>query len=415
MRDFCFIHAADIHLDSPLVGLARYEGAPASQLREATRTALRNLVALAIEVGAKFVVIAGDLYDDTWREMRTGLFAVEQFGRLARAGIQVFIVYGNHDAANKITKSLTMPDGVHIFDWKGCETRVLEDLGVALHGQSFKHARTEDNLARGYCRPTPGYLNIAVLHTALEGGHRHANYAPCKMDELAASGHDYWALGHVHNFGVLRLEPYVVYPGNLQGRHVRETGAKGAVVVHVENGRIAGAEHRALDEVRWDLIDLSTDGMKNEKDFAAAVDEAIATSARSGGDRLLAARVSVRLTGPYGARVAADRLLFDAEVRASASRTGIDCWIEKVLFTRDEGVAYELPPVIADILATAQSDPDLLRDLEDEMAALIAKLPVEVYEEDTTPLLLAAKRGDLARVLEESQSLLAAKLQGDRS
>jgi len=251
MADYCFIHAADIHLDSPMRGLSRYEGAPAEQLRSATRAALKNLVTLAKSVGAKFVVISGDLYDGSWRDMRTGQFAIRQFAELARAGIRVFVVYGNHDAESKITKGLTPPEGVYIFGSKKCETVAIPELGVAIHGQSFKVARTVDNLASSYCPPTPSMLNVALLHTALEGGHTHADYAPCTLAQLAASGHDYWALGHVHDFGIKREHPFVVYPGNLQGRSVRETGPKGAVVVHVEDGRIARAEHHALDEVRW--------------------------------------------------------------------------------------------------------------------------------------------------------------------
>ena len=58
---FKFLHAADIHLDSPFKGLERYEGAPAEKMRQATRRALENLVQLALDEQVKFVLIAGDL------------------------------------------------------------------------------------------------------------------------------------------------------------------------------------------------------------------------------------------------------------------------------------------------------------------------------------------------------------------
>ena len=65
-----FIHAADLHIDSPLRGLEAYEGAPLQQLRGATRKAASALVQLAIEESVDFVVIAGDLFDGKWQDMR---------------------------------------------------------------------------------------------------------------------------------------------------------------------------------------------------------------------------------------------------------------------------------------------------------------------------------------------------------
>ena len=106
---FTFLHAADIHLDSPLLRLPEYEGAQVEKIRRATRDALENLVNLAIEKSVDFVVLAGDLYDGDWTDFGTGLFFVNQMGRLREAGIPVFGVYGNHDAASKITRSLPLP------------------------------------------------------------------------------------------------------------------------------------------------------------------------------------------------------------------------------------------------------------------------------------------------------------------
>jgi DNA repair exonuclease SbcCD nuclease subunit len=105
-----FLHAADIHLDSPLTGLERYEGAPVEELRGATRRALENLVELAIERELDFVLIAGDLYDGDWKDHNTGLFFVDRMNRLREAAIPVVIISGNHDAANRMTRSLRRPD-----------------------------------------------------------------------------------------------------------------------------------------------------------------------------------------------------------------------------------------------------------------------------------------------------------------
>lgn len=224
--DFTFIHTADIHLDSPLSGLAARDPGFSALVRGATRKAFANVIDLAIAEGAAFVVISGDLYDGTWKDQSTGQFAVAQFARLSRAGIRAFVVYGNHDAESRITRYLTMPDGVYAFDNRTCEFKALDDLGVVVHGRSYKQAATLENIAAEYTPPIRGQFNIALLHTALDGHPGHAAYAPCRLDELRASGHDYWALGHVHDAAVRSEFSHVVFPGNTQGRHVRETGAK---------------------------------------------------------------------------------------------------------------------------------------------------------------------------------------------
>jgi exonuclease SbcD len=409
MGDFTFIHAADIHLDSPLLGLARSEGVPVDRLRNSTRSALSNLVDLALEERAAFMVIAGDLYDGAWREMRTGLFAVEQFARLTAAGIQVFIIHGNHDAENRITRHLQMPEGVVVFDAKACGTHVLPELGVAIHGQSFGTAATFDNLAAGYCPPTSGMFNIALLHTALEGGHAHAPYAPCKLGELTGSGHQYWALGHVHQHAVLHRHAHVVYPGNLQGRHARELGPKGAVVVRVEQGRVAHLEHRALDEVRWAAIEVEVSKALDRREVFEALDDALDVARREAG-RPTIARVTLTLGGALGASLVAQAQWLDAEVRAAALRLGNDIWIEKVMGQADAQSSYRLPDVLADLLEGAANDPECIAAVTSELADLLAKAPADLADE-STPLLAAARAGDGKALVEQVQRLLAAKLE----
>jgi len=408
MADFTFIHAADIHLDSPMLGLARSASVPADRLRDATRGALSNLVELAIEERASFVVIAGDLYDGTWREMRTGLFAVEQFARLTAAGILVFIIHGNHDAENRITRHLQMPEGVVVFGAKACSSHALPELGVVVHGQSFGTAATYDNLSAGYCPPVAGMFNIALLHTALEGGHAHAPYAPCKVSELIGSGHQYWALGHVHQHAVLSSHPHIVYPGNLQGRHAHEPGPKGAVVVRVEQGRVADVEHRVLDEVRWSAVELDVSGMLDRREVFEALDDALIAARKEAG-RPLIARITIVMGGALGAKLSSDPQWLDAEVRAAALRLGADIWIEKVVGKTNGIAAYRLPAVLAELLEGAANDPECVDAVSSELAELLAKAPVDLADE-STPLLTAARTGDGKALVEQAQRLLAAKL-----
>ena len=247
-----FIHASDIHLDSPLRGLERYDGAPVEQIRQTTRMAMRNLVRAAIEEKVDFVMIAGDLYDGDWRDFNTGLFLLQQMSELRSADIRVFIVSGNHDAASQITRSLRMPKNVHLFPTDAPDTVILGELGVAIHGQGFAKEAVTANLAQGYPQAQAGLFNIGLLHTSVTGRDGHEPYAPCSLADLLAKGYDYWALGHVHTREVLHEhDPWIVFPGNIQGRHIRETGAKGCMVVTVEDGEVVEATHRNLDVLRW--------------------------------------------------------------------------------------------------------------------------------------------------------------------
>ena len=248
-----FLHAADLHLDSPLRGLSRHEGAPVSALRGATREAFANLVDLAIEQKVAFVLLAGDLYDGTWQDYSTAIFLARKLGELDRAGIRVLSVLGNHDAQSQLTNALAKPKNLIVFPSNAPATHCLTDLGVAVHGQSFPSAKVVENLAAGYPSPRPGMFNIGLLHTSLDGREGHAPYAPCKLDDLRAKNYQYWALGHVHEREVVCRDPWVVFPGCLQGRHARETGAKGCSLVHVENGQVVDVDYSAVQYVRQTL------------------------------------------------------------------------------------------------------------------------------------------------------------------
>jgi len=190
MTSFRFVHTGYIHLDSPLKGLADYERGAAERIRMATREAFDNLVSQVIDEEASFVIIAGDLYDGDWRDYQTGLYFVRQMGRLARARIPAFLLYGNHDAESQITRRLTLPDNVKVFSTRKPETFELKSLGVALHGQGFRQRDIDVNLVLSYPEPIASMFNIGVLHTGLGGMGGHANYAPCALDDLVNKGYD---------------------------------------------------------------------------------------------------------------------------------------------------------------------------------------------------------------------------------
>jgi DNA repair exonuclease SbcCD nuclease subunit len=252
-----FLHAADAHLDSPLRGLDDYEGAPIEALRGATRRAFTALIQLALLERVDFVIIAGDLYDGDWRDYNTGLFFINCVRELDRAAIPVVLLTGNHDADSRITARLTLPDNVHLLPTAQPGTKRFDHLRVAVHGQGFARQSEKRNLALEYPSPVTGFFNIGVLHTALDGREGHAPYAPCKIDDLVARGYDYWALGHIHKRESVNgnRHPRIEFPGNLQGRHVREVGATGEPLLSVRPGPDARRSSRAGRRGRVDRKD----------------------------------------------------------------------------------------------------------------------------------------------------------------
>jgi len=409
--DFTFVHAADIHLDSPLTGLAQKDEAFSQLVRGATRRAFANVVDLAIEEGAAFVVIAGDLYDGAWKDQSTGQFAVSQLARLSRAGIRAVIAFGNHDADSRITRHLTAPQGVFKLKSAKCETIIFDDLGVVVHGRSYKEAATTENIASTYCPPVAGMFNVAILHTALDGHPSHAPYAPCSLAELQAAGHDYWALGHVHDHSVRSEHPWIVYPGNTQGRHVRETGAKGAVVVRVEEGAVVRAEHRACDEVRWANARVDLSSARDIGDALAAIQAELRQALQGAGDRPTAARVAVSASGSLAREFLADPARFEAEVRGHAAAVSDALWIERVhVEAAAEDAGQGIPPEIAELLASALDDPDCARIIEAAVAPLLGKLPADVGDAESAPLLAAARLRDGSALVAAARATLEARL-----
>lgn len=394
-----FIHSADIHLDSPLRGLAAYEGAPVAQLRTATRSAFVRLVDAAIDEAVDFVVIAGDLYDGDWRDYNTGLFFCREMGRLDRAGIPVFVVYGNHDAESEMTRRLPLPANVRVFSSRAAETLRLDDLRVALHGRSFKDAATTEDLVPDYPPPVAGWFNIGVLHTALEGNAAHATYAPCTLAELNACGYDYWALGHVHEFAIVNEHPRVVFPGNLQGRHIRECGARGAVLVSVDGGRVA-VERLIVDGVRWRHLQVDASGRATFAAVTDAVGQALTELvAEEDAQRSLAVRVTVTgRTAAHGELFGQERQL-RAEVLARALGIAADTlWIEKVCVATEPPVDAATLAARGDALADLQKFLDqaiTAEDLADSIRAHLLELAGRVPKEvaDGTPALVAVRDG----------------------
>jgi DNA repair exonuclease SbcCD nuclease subunit len=415
-----FVHAADLHIDSPLRGLDRYEGAPAARLRAATRRALENLVALCIEERAAFLLLAGDVFDGTWKDFSTGLFFAAQMTRLREASIPVVIVRGNHDAASSITKSLRLPDNVHELSSKKPVTFELAAAGVAIHGQSFPQRATTDDLAARYPDAVRGTFNIGLLHTCVEGREGHDSYAPTSLETMRAKGYDYWALGHVHAREVLSTEPWIVFPGNLQGRHAKETGPKGASLVTVDDGAVTSVEHRALDVVRWEQVVVDASEATDAIEVVDRARDALQKGSEACPDRLLAARVIVRGSTRANGIIRNDVEHFVAQLRAAANDgLGDGVWLEKIIVqtrsTLDLAQVREEAGAVGHLarrLEVIKDDPKELAELVAVFAELEKRLPPELREGEGA-ILLADVAAMRAIVEDVEQTLLPRLLESE--
>jgi DNA repair protein SbcD/Mre11 len=422
---FKFLHAADIHLDSPLRGLDRYDGAPVDEIRGATRRALENLVTLAVDQQVACVVIAGDVYDGDWPDFNTGLFFVRQMGKLREAGIAVVMISGNHDADNKMTRAMELPDNVRRLSTRKPESVTgrqigfgLQDVDVVFHGQGFAVAAVDENVVQRYPLGRSGAFNIGLLHTSLEmTGGEHARYAPCSVADLVSRQYDYWALGHIHKARVVQEDPLIVFPGNLQGRHIRESGSKGCQLVTVDDGGRPSLEFVPLDVFRWHELTVAADEARRADDVLGLISQALKQLVRQQGELPLAVRVVV--TG----RCAAHRTLAAApeawanQVRAVAAGVG-EVWVEKVRFrTADESAAASLAiddgPLLelSALVQEFRGDDQRLLELTDELAALKKKLPPELLSEEGSDEPLRLEDPAFWRsVLAQVEPLLRARL-----
>ena len=401
-----FIHTADIHLDSPLFGLSAYKNSPADLLRTVTRDAFTRLVDVAIEETVDFMVIAGDLYDGSWKDYNTGHFFCREMGRLNKAGIPVYLLFGNHDADSEMTKKLMLPPNVHQFESRKANTFFIDALKVALHGRSYREAATVENLAAGYPAPVAGWLNIGVLHTALEGYAAHASYAPCSLAELTAKGYGYWALGHVHEHAILLKDPWVVFPGNLQGRNIRETGARGAVMVTADESGIQSVERLLVDVLRWQVAEVDAGEADTLLDVVRLAGRAFERLIAETPEKIYLC-VRVRIIG----KTAAHGELFGLEAQlreeilGQAAGHGIDrLWVEKVRIETepitDAAHIVARSDAIADLqrsLEEAPEDTALLEALMEGLRPLVDRMPIEVIH--SLPELNAIRSGDVAGIV----------------
>ena len=260
---FKFIHCSDLHIDSPFKGFSSAESSLLEVLRKSTYKAFQNIVELALKEEVEAVLIAGDIYDGAEKSLEAQLKFRHGLQKLSDKGIDTFIVHGNHDPLDSWSASLEWPKRVHVFSGTQMECLPVERNGVVkayVHGISYSKRDVTENLAQKFSRGNGEGFAIGLLHSNVGRQSGHDNYAPCSIDDLIAAKMDYWALGHIHRFCVLReSNPAVVYSGNSQARHMRESGEKGCCLVTLNKNTVPLIQFTPIDAVRYiqGEVDLS--------------------------------------------------------------------------------------------------------------------------------------------------------------
>lgn len=301
MTPFSFIHASDLHLGSPFRGVRDLQPEISALLQAATFEAFDALLSLCLERHPHFLLVVGDIFDTSNRSVRAQLTFRDGLARLAEAGIPAFVVFGNHDPWEAWSAKIRWPKGVHVFGPDSVETVHLPIDGnpaVSVSGISFRRQHESRRLSDLFA-PEPGnFFKIAMLHGNCGGQPGHDPYAPCTVMDLKRADFDYWALGHVHEKKVLGVEPYIVYPGCIQGHHIREVEAHGCYHVKVSGPTEVALEFCPLDRVRWQLLPVTIDGHESLDGLDRALLSAMDELVRSSAGRPVICRLSLVGRGP---------------------------------------------------------------------------------------------------------------------
>ncbi len=433
MARFRFLHVADLHLDTPFEGVGSLPGGAgwAERLRDASLGVLDEIARLARAEDVAFVLLAGDLYDGPERGLRAALRLRRVLAELARDGIPSFLVLGNHDPVEDPAAVLPGPiDGVTLFPGGRPATAaaVRDGATVALvHGASHGRPRETRNLAARFPAagtvPLPGDaplpagppgtrpLEIGLLHANLAGIEGHDPYAPCRREDLLATGYGYWALGHVHRRQVVeRGETFVVYPGDTQGRSFKpsERGAKGGMLVEVEDGRVVDAGFRPLDRVRFEEVTVEVPEGEAPEELLDRLEEAGRGLLDAADGRAVIARARVRVAGAGSPLLAPGRaadLLAELREAAPADLAWAGIRLAPAGDPRDLAGRRDLAGELAALLAELRDDPEAAGRLAREVAGRMPRLgPVRRALGDALPSpgpdeLLEAGAAVLARLV----------------
>ncbi len=416
-----FVHAADLHLDSPFVGIKAV--APehvASALHDATFSAYDNIIKLCIDERVDALLVAGDVYDSSDRSLRAQLKFVAGLKQLHDAGIPSFVCHGNHDPLDGWEARLDYPPSCMRFGAEFEAAPLFEDEPgrAVVHGISYPTRDIRKNLLPGLGTVASNAFSIGLMHANVGGNTGHDAYAPCSLDDLSSSGIDYWALGHVHTREILsELSPAVVYPGNAQGRHPNERGARGVYLVEVDDAKDVQLDFRAVDTVRWERSRLDISPLETEQDLLDSLDQSMTDVQADADGRPVVLQMTLAGRGSLHSALRQPGFIEDlvGDLNGEWVRRSPFVWCERIEdetaapFNRQERI--EGSDFLAELLKTvdrARNDPELQERLRDGLSDLYRHRQYGRYLSDRVP-----GGNDFAALIDAAEAIVVDRLAGD--
>ena len=393
-----FVHAADLHLDSPFRGIrSEAPGYVAEALRRATFDAYDGIIDLCLRERVDALLVAGDIYDGADRSLRAQLRFVEGLKRLDDAGIRSFICHGNHDPLNGWEARLDLPPGSVRFGpvVTGMPVFPHEPQRATVYGVSYPQREVRENLAPLFAGPLSSGFNIGLLHANVGGHPDHDSYAPCSVADLTETGMDYWALGHVHTRQVIQENrPTVVYPGNSQGRHPGERGARGVYLVDVDDHGGVNLDFRAIDVVRWESLEVGIGVLDTEQKLMDAVDRAADSCTEAADGRPVVFRLTLTGRGALNRWLRREETVAEIRERLNERYSGLRNWmwcervqldtgspVDREQATLREDFAGDLARISRDI----RGDPGALAELRASLRPLYVSSNASPHLQDFLP------------------------------
>ena len=405
---FRFIHAADLHLDSPFTGIRA--AAPENVVKtlySATFDSYRNIIDLCIAERVDALLVAGDIYDGADRSLRAQRAFIEGLQRLDAAGIRSFVCHGNHDPLDGWEAHLSYPDSCHRFgaDFEAVPLFPDEPERALVYGISYPTRDVYENLVQRLGEVDSSAFTISLLHANVGTNTGHAAYASCSLDDLVRSGIDYWALGHVHTRQVLHEPaPTVVYPGNSQGRHPNESGARGVYLVEVDAAGAVSLTFHATDTVRWERASIDISGMETEQDLLNEIDDAVQNLQDGAQGRSVVARITLNGRGQMNQSLRRPNAVGDILEVVNEEWAGQQpfVWCERIEDETGAAIDREVLRAGEDFLAEVLRTADLLKENPDSFRDGLADL----YEHARHRRYLDAFTDEeIAALLDEAENL----------
>ena len=417
---FSFIHTADLHLDSPFIGIYEINQELRESLVNATFEAYDTIIDLCIEKEVDFLLIAGDVYDSANKSLYAQLKFIKGLDRLSNAGIQTIIAHGNHDPLNGWSATLNWPEDVHIMSGDTIDSVQLEKDEthvVTIIGTSYPAQHIWTNLAQKFPkRDKNEVFTIGLLHCMVGSSTEHDPYAACTMQDLKDLDYDYWALGHIHVPSVINeTNPVVVYSGNPQGRHIKEAGPRGCYLVTVDTKNEISKEFIETDTIRWYVEDISIEGMESEEDLILQIRECIDTILDGADGRSVICRFILTGRGPLHRTLTKEGTIDDIiqYIREEENLGSQFVWVERLVNNTsmpiERSVLLERKDFVGDIVRIVDDicqDEESLESLKTSLEPLFKsakgrKVIKDIDKEELMGLVLRAEGLLLDNIMSE--------------